>query len=75
MLTYALIRITFNQFHLSQDALTDEKLFETNMLVECLVIICRHFDNISTVAKYDYIANLIAILTKIYQKVSPLQGS
>ncbi|XP_037907722.1 neurobeachin-like protein 1 isoform X2 [Hermetia illucens] len=54
---------------IERDALTDEKLFETNMLVECLVIICRHFDNISTVAKYDYIANLIAILTKIYQKI------
>ncbi|KAL5292423.1 NBEAL1 family protein [Megaselia abdita] len=52
-----------------RDELTSEEILETAVLIECLGIICRNFENISTIIKFEYNSNLFAILTKLFQKV------
>ncbi|XP_053953173.1 neurobeachin-like protein 1 isoform X1 [Anastrepha ludens] len=48
--------------------LDDEQIRQIAVLVDCLVIICRHFDNILAVIKYEYKSNLIAILTNTFKE-------
>ncbi|XP_073843399.1 neurobeachin-like protein 1 isoform X2 [Musca autumnalis] len=48
--------------------ITDETIRQIAILVDCLIIVCRHFDNILAVIKYEYKPNLIAILTHVYQQ-------
>ncbi|XP_068150111.1 LOW QUALITY PROTEIN: neurobeachin-like protein 1 [Drosophila tropicalis] len=47
---------------------TDETIEQVAILIECLVIICRHFDNILAIIKYEYKPNLIAILSKVFKQ-------
>lgn len=49
--------------------LSPEEIRDTATLIECLGIICRNFENISTVVKFEYNSNLFAILTKLFQRV------
>ncbi|XP_011184852.2 neurobeachin-like protein 1 isoform X2 [Zeugodacus cucurbitae] len=57
--------------------LDDEQIRQIAVLVDCLVIVCRHFDNILAIIKYEYKSNLIAILANTFkecmthQQVSP----
>ncbi|XP_001983501.2 neurobeachin-like protein 1 isoform X2 [Drosophila grimshawi] len=48
------------------NTLEEEGIEEVAILVDCLVIVCRHFDNILAIIKYEYKPNLIAILTKVF---------
>lgn len=58
-------------FHfLLQGEISDETIRQIAILVDCLIIVCRHFDNILAVIKYEYKSNLIAILTNVFQQVS-----
>ncbi|XP_067645671.1 neurobeachin-like protein 1 isoform X3 [Eurosta solidaginis] len=58
------------------DFLDDEQIRQIAVLVDCLVIICRHFDNILAVIKYEYKSNLIAILANTFKEcISRQQAS
>lgn len=50
--------------------LNDESLAETTLLLKCLTVICRHFDNIQTVANYQYISCAVTISMNIIIVVS-----
>lgn len=51
------------------DTLTEEGIEQVAILIDCLVIVCRHFDNILAIIKYEYKPNLIAILSKQFAQV------
>ncbi|EDW93372.2 neurobeachin-like protein 1 isoform X3 [Drosophila yakuba] len=54
----------------------DEKAIEeVAILVDCLVIVCRHFDNILAIIKYEYKPNLIAILSRVFKQQMELPQS
>ncbi|XP_015015894.2 neurobeachin-like protein 1 isoform X1 [Drosophila mojavensis] len=48
------------------DNLDEQGIEQVAILIDCLVIVCRHFDNILAIIKYEYKPNLIAILTKVF---------
>lgn len=50
--------------------LSDDELAETTLLLKCLTTICRHFDNIQTVANYQYISDAVIISMDIIMVVS-----
>lgn len=50
--------------------LEEEAIERVAVLIDCLVIVCRHFDNILAVIKYEYKPNLIAILSRVFKQVS-----
>lgn len=52
-----------------RDELSNEEVRETAVLIECLGIICRNFENIPTIIKFEYNSNLFAILTKLFQRI------
>lgn len=54
----------------NEDALSDDELAETTLLLKCLTMICRHFDNIQTVANYQYISCAVTISMNIIMVVS-----
>ncbi|XP_055373526.1 neurobeachin-like protein 1 isoform X2 [Condylostylus longicornis] len=54
---------------IEKDQISSEKLEETSLLIECLIIISRNFENITTIVKHDFIGNLIALLVKLYSKI------
>lgn len=49
----------------NDSSLDDAELTETTLLLKCLTVICRHFDNIQTVANYQYISCAVAISMNI----------
>lgn len=51
------------------DTLSEEGIEQVAILIDCLVIVCRHFDNILAIIKYEYKPNLIAILSKLFAQV------
>ncbi|KAL7731998.1 hypothetical protein ACLKA6_015762 [Drosophila palustris] len=56
--------------------LTEQGIEQVAILIDCLVIICRHFDNILAIIKYEYKPNLIAILSKQFnQKMNERRAS
>lgn len=46
-------------------SLDDAELAETILLLKCLIVICRHFENIQTVANYQYISCAVQISMNI----------
>lgn len=48
----------------------EETVLEIQLLVQCLTIICRHFDNITTIIKSSYISNCVALINSIIDKVN-----
>lgn len=48
----------------------NETVLEIQLLVQCLTIICRHFDNITTIIKSSYISSCVALINSIIDKVS-----
>lgn len=46
-------------------SLDDAELAETTLLLKCLTVVCRHFENIQTVANYQYISCAVAISMNI----------
>ncbi|TMW40709.1 hypothetical protein DOY81_014211, partial [Sarcophaga bullata] len=48
--------------------ITDEMIRQIAILIDCLIIVCRHFDNILAIIKYEYKSNLIAILTHVFHQ-------
>ncbi|XP_016965491.1 neurobeachin-like protein 1 isoform X2 [Drosophila biarmipes] len=59
----------------TQGKLEEEAIEEVAILVDCLVIVCRHFDNILAVIKYEYKPNLIAILSRVFKQQMELPQS
>lgn len=57
----------------NDDGLKDEALAETTLLLKCLTVVCRHFDNIQTVANYQYIGCALNISMNIIISVSERQ--
>lgn len=53
---------------IEQGNLTCERLMECELLLKCLMIISRHFDNIPTIVKTDYVTNSIAIASHIIKQ-------
>lgn len=53
-----------------QRPLSDTDLGETVLLIKCLIVMCRHFDNISTIANYEYISSTVSIAINIVKAVS-----
>lgn len=53
-----------------EQPLSDDELAETTLLLKCLTMICRHFDNIQTVANYQYISCAVTISMNIIMVVS-----
>lgn len=54
----------------NETPLNDDELAETTLLLKCLTMICRHFDNIQTVANYQYISCAVTISMNIIMVVS-----
>ncbi|XP_055544656.1 neurobeachin-like protein 1 isoform X1 [Wyeomyia smithii] len=54
----------------SKDEQEAETLMEIRLLVQCLTIISRHFDNIITIIKSSYISSCVAISNSIINKLS-----
>ncbi|XP_017126991.1 neurobeachin-like protein 1 isoform X3 [Drosophila elegans] len=52
----------------TEGKLEEEAIEQVAILVDCLVIVCRHFDNILAVIKYEYKPNLIAILSRVFKQ-------
>ncbi|XP_052847788.1 neurobeachin-like protein 1 isoform X5 [Drosophila gunungcola] len=52
----------------TEGKLQEEAIEQVAILVDCLVIVCRHFDNILAVIKYEYKPNLIAILSRVFKQ-------
>lgn len=69
---YVFINFYFHIF--LQGEITNETIRQIAILVDCLIIVCRHFDNILAVIKYEYKPNLIAILTHVFHQVSSVYG-
>lgn len=53
-----------------QRPLNDTDLSDTVLLIKCLIVMCRHFDNISTIANYEYISSTVSIAINIIIAVS-----
>lgn len=53
----------------TEGKLEEQAIEEVAILVDCLVIVCRHFDNILSIIKYEYKPNLIAILSRVFKQV------
>lgn len=51
---------------------TSTELIDTTLLVRCLIVMCRHFDNINTVANYEYISSVVTISITIVISVSAI---
>lgn len=49
----------------NESQLYEDELSETALLLKCLTVICRHFDNIQTVANYQYISCAVTIAMSI----------
>lgn len=47
-----------------------EELDDTTLLIKCLIVMCRHFENINTIANYEYISSIITLSINIIQLVS-----
>lgn len=62
--------IVAKESYQNENPLSDEELAETTLLLKCLTMICRHFDNIQTVANYQYISCCVAISMNIIMVVS-----
>jgi hypothetical protein len=43
------------------------------LLVRCLIIICRNFDNIPFIASCDYVSHTVGIAATIIHQVRTLQ--
>lgn len=54
--------------------LNDDELTETTLLLKCLTMICRHFDNIQTVANYQYISCAVTISMNIIMVVRQIDS-
>uniref|UniRef100_A0A1A9ZKD9 Uncharacterized protein n=1 Tax=Glossina pallidipes TaxID=7398 RepID=A0A1A9ZKD9_GLOPL len=54
----------------ANEKISNDTIHQISVLIDCLVVICRHFDNILAVIKYEYKSNLIAILTHTLKKKS-----
>uniref|UniRef100_A0A1A9UG53 Uncharacterized protein n=1 Tax=Glossina austeni TaxID=7395 RepID=A0A1A9UG53_GLOAU len=52
----------------ANEKISNDTIHQISVLIDCLVVICRHFDNILAVIKYEYKSNLIAILTHVFQQ-------
>ncbi|BFF98031.1 neurobeachin-like protein 1 [Drosophila madeirensis] len=52
----------------TSERLEDEAIEQVATLIDCLVIVCRHFDNILAIITYEYKPNLIAILSKVFKQ-------
>ncbi|XP_017135675.1 neurobeachin-like protein 1 isoform X1 [Drosophila miranda] len=52
----------------TSERLEEEAIEQVATLIECLVIVCRHFDNILAIITYEYKPNLIAILSKAFKQ-------
>lgn len=64
----------------NEQPLSEDELAETTLLLKCLTMICRHFDNIQTVANYQYIScavtismNIIMVVNKVAFKLHDTQ--
>ncbi|XP_055608825.1 neurobeachin-like protein 1 isoform X2 [Uranotaenia lowii] len=57
----------------AQDEQENETINEIQLLVQCLIIICRHFENINAIIKSSYIPSCVAISNCIIYKL--VQGS
>lgn len=49
---------------------SNAELIDTTLLVKCLTVMCRHFDNINTIANYEYISSVVTISITIVISVS-----
>ncbi|XP_058454329.1 neurobeachin-like protein 1 isoform X1 [Malaya genurostris] len=54
----------------ANDEQEDETVLEIQLLIQCLTIICRHFDNIATIIKSSYISSCVVISNAIINKLS-----
>ncbi|XP_055643375.1 neurobeachin-like protein 1 isoform X2 [Toxorhynchites rutilus septentrionalis] len=54
----------------TDDEAVEDMVTEIRLLVQCLTIICRHFDNIVTIIKSSYISSCVAISNVIIDKLS-----
>ncbi|XP_034121153.1 neurobeachin-like protein 1 isoform X2 [Drosophila guanche] len=52
----------------TSERLEEEAIEQVATLIDCLVIVCRHFDNILAIITYEYKPNLIAILSKVFKQ-------
>lgn len=52
--------------YLYENGLDDKGLGETTLLLKCLTVVCRHFDNIQVVANYQYISCAHTIAMNIF---------
>lgn len=68
-MTDQLMMISRTSFH-SQRPLNDSDLTDTTLLIKCLLVMSRHFDNIATIANYEYISSIVAIAINIIIAVS-----
>ncbi|XP_043650121.1 neurobeachin-like protein 1 isoform X1 [Drosophila teissieri] len=59
----------------TEGRMEEKAIEEVAILVDCLVIVCRHFDNILAIIKYEYKPNLIAILSRVFKQQMELPQS
>lgn len=57
------------QDQISCNQITEEGLQQIDLLIRCLIIICRNFDNIPLVASCDYVGHAVTIATSVIQKL------
>lgn len=53
-----------------QENIPTKQLDDTTLLIKCLTVICRHFDNIESIANYEYISSVILIAVITIQSVN-----
>jgi len=73
LLVRALLRLAFVVYF--QKSLNSKSLKKAELLVRCLVVICRNFDNIPLIASCDYVKQSVGIAATIVHHVrTPQHG-
>lgn len=57
------------QDQINSNQISNESLQQIDLLIRCLIIICRNLDNIPLVASCDYVGHAVSIATVIIQKL------
>jgi hypothetical protein len=68
-MAYALLHFLFYFILCLQKSLNSKSLKEVELLVQCLIIICRNFDNIPFIASCNYVSQTVGIAATVIHQV------
>ncbi|XP_055956982.1 neurobeachin-like protein 1 [Patella vulgata] len=73
LLPDGILEVLGNQLVISKQQITssftEEKLKFTESLLECLIVICRNYDNVPLVASCEFVSNTVAIAASVIEQI------